>query len=93
MNSRITGDPLAPRKRNPEIPEELEEIILHAMEREPHRRFVSAAAMKEELDNPESVKLTGPSSPFASARRRGKPTGRARAWWCSRCSARCSCLG
>jgi serine/threonine-protein kinase len=59
MNSRITGDPVAPRKRNPEISEELEEIILHAMEREPHRRYASAAAMKAELDNPESVKLTG----------------------------------
>jgi serine/threonine protein phosphatase PrpC/predicted Ser/Thr protein kinase len=58
MNSRIAGDPLAPRLRNPEISEELEEIILHAMEREPHRRFASAEAMKEELDNPESVKLT-----------------------------------
>jgi len=59
MNSRITGDPVAPRQRNPEISEELEEIILHAMEREPHRRYASAAAMKEELDNPESVELTG----------------------------------
>jgi len=59
MNSRITGDPIAPRKRNPGISEELEEIILHAMEREPHRRYASAAAMKEELDNPESVKVTG----------------------------------
>jgi serine/threonine protein kinase len=59
MNSRLTGDPVAPRKVNPEISEELEEIILHAMEREPHRRYPSAAAMKAELDNPESVKLTG----------------------------------
>jgi len=59
MNSRLTGDPIAPRKRNPEISEELEEIILHAMEREPHRRYPSAAAMKEELDNPESVEVTG----------------------------------
>jgi len=59
MNSRITGDPMAPRKRNPAIPEEIEEIILHAMEREPHRRYASAAAMKAELDNPESVKITG----------------------------------
>jgi hypothetical protein len=50
---------VAPRKRNPAIPEEVEEIILHAMEREPHRRFSSAAAMKAELDNPESVKITG----------------------------------
>ena len=59
MNSRITGDPVAPRKVNPEISEALEEIILHAMEREPHRRYQSAAAMKAELDDPESVKLTG----------------------------------
>jgi len=59
MNARLTGDPVAPRKVNPEISEELEEIILHAMEREPHRRYPSAAAMKAELDNPESVKLTG----------------------------------
>jgi len=59
MNSRITGDPVAPRKLNPEISEALEEIILHAMEREPHRRYHSAAAMKAELDDPETVKLTG----------------------------------
>jgi serine/threonine protein phosphatase PrpC/predicted Ser/Thr protein kinase len=59
MNSRITGDPVAPRKLNPQIPEELEEIILHAMEREPHKRYPSAAAMKAELDDPESVKVTG----------------------------------
>jgi serine/threonine protein phosphatase PrpC len=59
MNSRITGDPVAPRKLNPKISEPLEEIILHAMEREPHRRYQSAATMKSELDDPESVKVTG----------------------------------
>jgi len=59
MNSRLTGDPVAPRKRNPEIPEEIEEIILHAMEREPHRRYESAQAMKAELDNPSTVHVTG----------------------------------
>jgi serine/threonine-protein kinase len=59
MNARITGDPIAPRKLNREIPKEIEEIILHAMEREPHRRYASAAAMKAELDNPDAVKLTG----------------------------------
>jgi serine/threonine protein phosphatase PrpC len=58
MNSRITGDPIAPRKVNPQISEELEEIILHAMEREPHKRYQSAAAMKAELDDPESVKVS-----------------------------------
>ena len=59
MNSRITGDPVAPRKRNPEIPPELEEIILHAMERQPNRRYSTAAEMKEDLDHPEKVILTG----------------------------------
>jgi serine/threonine-protein kinase len=61
MNSRISGDPIAPRKVNPQISEELEEIILHAMEREPHKRYQSAAAMKTELDDLESVKVTGRS--------------------------------
>ncbi len=59
MNSRLTGDPVAPRKLNPEIPPELEEIILHAMEREPHRRYQSATDMKAELDNLDSVKVMG----------------------------------
>jgi serine/threonine protein phosphatase PrpC len=59
MNARLTGDPVAPRKVNPQVSEEMEEIILHAMEREPHKRYQSAAAMKAELDDPESVKLTG----------------------------------
>jgi serine/threonine protein phosphatase PrpC len=59
MNSRLTGDPVAPRKRNPEIPLEIEEIILHSMQREPHDRYQSAAEMKAELDNPASVKLLG----------------------------------
>jgi len=59
MNARVTGDPEAPRKRNPKVSAQVEEIILHAMEREPNKRFPSAAAMKAELDNPESVHLTG----------------------------------
>src|SRR5579862_2158553 len=55
MNSRLTGDPLAPRKRNPAIPPAIEEIILHAMEREPHNRYATAAAMKADLDNPHTI--------------------------------------
>src|SRR6516225_6185259 len=66
MNSRITGDPVAPRKVNPQISEELEEIILHAMEREPHKRYQSTLAMKAELDDPESVKVTGRHRQLAS---------------------------
>ncbi|MFZ0505488.1 MAG: hypothetical protein WAM44_17345, partial [Chthoniobacterales bacterium] len=65
-NSRIAGDPVAPRKRNPQISEQLEEIILHAMEREPSKRYQTAAAMKAELDDPDSVRLTGRSSRLRS---------------------------
>ena len=60
MNARVTGDPDAPRKRNPNVSPQLEEIILHAMERDPGKRYQSATAMKTELDNPAAaVHVTG----------------------------------
>jgi serine/threonine-protein kinase len=59
MNARLTGDPVAPRELNPDISPQMEEIILHAMERNPAKRYPSAAAMKEELEHPETVELTG----------------------------------
>lgn len=59
MNARVTGDPAAPRKRNPKVTPQAEEIILHAMERDPRHRYQSAAAMKAELDDPSGVILTG----------------------------------
>ena len=58
MNARVTGDPVAPREINPEISPELEEIILHAMEREPFRRFASAEVMKAELEDFALVRMT-----------------------------------
>ena len=58
MNSRLTGDPAAPRKVNPKLTPVLEEIILHALERNPANRYASAAAMKAELDDYEKVPLT-----------------------------------
>lgn len=58
MNARVTGDPIAPRKLNPKLTPVLEEIILHAMERDPKRRYQSAADMKRELDDYEIVEMT-----------------------------------
>jgi serine/threonine-protein kinase len=59
MNARVTGDPIAPRKVNPKITPALEEIILHAMERNPAERYPSAALMKAELVDYEKVELIG----------------------------------
>ena len=58
MNARLTGDPAPPRKRNPGLSPEIEEIILHALERNPSKRFPSAASMKAELNNYSQVSLT-----------------------------------
>jgi serine/threonine-protein kinase len=59
MNARVTGDPKAPRKVNPAVPVEVEELILHAMERDPKKRFQTVLEMKAQLDDPSLVKVTG----------------------------------
>ena len=71
MHARLAGDPIAPRKWNPELSPQLEEILLHALERQPYDRYPSAAAMKADLDAPDAVPLTGrcdrlrPQAPWA----------------------------
>jgi serine/threonine-protein kinase len=59
MNARLSGDPEAPRQKNPQLSRQMEEIILHAMEREPINRFTSALSMKRELDDYAKVVLEG----------------------------------
>lgn len=59
MNARTTGDPIAPRKLNPKLTPVMEEITLHALERDPNNRYASAADMRRELENYESVELVG----------------------------------
>jgi serine/threonine-protein kinase len=59
MNSRTAGDPDAPRSANPEISPALEEVILHALEREPESRYATAGEMKADLENLSAVSLTG----------------------------------
>jgi serine/threonine protein kinase len=58
MNARVTGDPPAPRKLKMELNPALEEVILHALERDPRQRYSTAAEMKRELDNLDSVTIT-----------------------------------
>jgi serine/threonine protein kinase len=59
MNDRVTGDPPAPRKLNPDISPEAEEIVLRAMRRDPAERFQTAAEFKAALDAPGEFKVTG----------------------------------
>ena len=59
MNARVTGDPEAPRRMNPAISPQAEEIVLRAMERDPANRYQTAAALKADLDGPGQVEVTG----------------------------------
>jgi serine/threonine-protein kinase len=59
MNARLVGDPPAPRSCNPDLRPQVEEIVLHAMTRDPDNRYPSAAAMKADLDHPDDVVVTG----------------------------------
>jgi serine/threonine protein kinase len=58
MNARLIGDPLPPRALRPDLSPAMEEIILHALERDPRQRFASAREMKDELANHATVVLT-----------------------------------
>jgi len=57
--SRVAGDPIAPRKLNPAISPQAEEIVLRAMRRKPSERYPNMAAFRADLDTPEKVKVTG----------------------------------
>jgi serine/threonine protein phosphatase PrpC len=59
MNARLTGDPIPPRQKNPDISPQVEEIIMHAMARNPAERYPDARVMQAELTHPENVKVTG----------------------------------
>jgi serine/threonine-protein kinase len=59
MNARLAGDPVAPRTYQPSLRPQVEEIILHAMARDPRDRYQSAAEMKADVDAPERVQVTG----------------------------------
>jgi serine/threonine-protein kinase len=59
MNARLTGDPVAPRKLNPKISPQIEEIVLEAMAREPSARYATAREFKTDLDHPSEVRVTG----------------------------------
>jgi serine/threonine protein kinase len=84
MNARVTGDPPAPRCLNSRLSPQTEEIVLHAMDRDPAQRYPTAAAMKAELDTPENIDVTGRCNRLQESTlwRRGMRKVRYVALWC-----------
>ena len=59
MHARVVGDPRRPRDLAPDLSPQLEEIILHAMERDPARRYSRMSEFRQDLEAPEQVAVTG----------------------------------
>ena len=59
MTARAESDPIPPSRYCPDLSPALEELILHAIERRPARRYASARALALDLENPERVRPTG----------------------------------
>jgi serine/threonine-protein kinase len=55
MNDRLLNQPVPPRKLNPEITPQLQEIIYRALEREPKNRYASAREMAHDLEHQDEV--------------------------------------
>lgn len=58
LRAKMREDPTPPRRLRHEIPPAIEEIILHAMERDTKERFDSALELREALLHPQSVVIT-----------------------------------
>jgi serine/threonine protein kinase len=55
MNERLLNEPIAPRGFNPEISQELQEILYRALERDPRHRYATAHEMIWDLEHQEQV--------------------------------------
>ena len=59
MNERLIADPPSARKLNPEISEQLQEVLYRALERDPRHRYATANEMVWDLEHPETVGVEG----------------------------------
>ena len=58
MRQRLWMDPVPPRKRRPDLPEWLQEVILRCLEPEASQRYGSASLLAFDLANPEQITVT-----------------------------------
>lgn len=61
LQRRLWRDPVPPRKRRPDYPPWLQEIVLRCLEVDPARRHPTAAQLAFDLSHPDQVKLTARS--------------------------------
>lgn len=73
MRAKTSEDPRPPSHYRPDLDPHLEEIVLHAIERQPRNRYRGAAAMLDDLRDPSKVELTGRA---ATLRPRGRMNAR-----------------
>jgi serine/threonine-protein kinase len=55
MNDRLLNNPVPPREVDPNISEQLQEIIYRALERDPRNRYANARDFARDLEHPEQV--------------------------------------
>jgi nucleotide-binding universal stress UspA family protein len=58
LRQRLYRDPVPPRARRPDLPEWLQEIILHCLEVDGRRRYATAAQLAFDLVHPDQVTIT-----------------------------------
>jgi serine/threonine protein kinase len=58
MRQRLWMDPVPPRKRNPLVPEWLQEVILKCLHPEAAKRYPSAAHLAMDLSHPDQIRIT-----------------------------------
>ncbi len=63
IHKHLHSDPVKPSKRNPAIPEVLEKLILRCLEKEPERRYQSAAEMEKYITGYLDGVFDQPASP------------------------------
>lgn len=79
MRAIQEDDPVPPSRLNPQVPRDLEAIVLKAMEKQPARRYRTASAMAEDLErflrgDPVLARPTGPAGRLVRRLARHKAT-------------------
>ncbi len=77
MRAKTAEDPQPPTHYRPDLDPHLEEIILHAIERVPRDRYLSAAEMLHDLEHPAQVEITGRAARLHPRSQRGQKIRRA----------------